>query len=68
MFIVVPININYRLAVITEERKVTMLTDKFKVPIEIKFENFTKYVRRQKIARFLTQHEIFKKQTQIKGR
>lgn len=44
-----------------------MLTDKFKVPIEVKFENFTKYVRRQKIARFLTQHEIFKKQSQIKG-
>ena len=44
-----------------------MLTDKFKVPIEIKFGNFTKYARRQKIARFLTQHEIFKKQIQIKG-
>jgi hypothetical protein len=37
------------------------------VPIEIKFGNFTKYARRQKIARFLTQHEIFKKQIQIKG-
>lgn len=44
-----------------------MLTDKFKVPIDVKFESFTKYVRRQKIARFLTQHEIFKKQSQIKG-
>ncbi len=40
-----------------------MLTDKFKVPIEIKFGNFTKYARRQKIARFLTQYEILKKQT-----
>ena len=44
-----------------------MLTDKFKVPIEIKFGNFTKYARRQKIARFLTQYEILKKQTQNKG-
>ena len=44
-----------------------MLTGKFKEPIGIKFENFTKCVRRQRIVRFLTQYEILKKQTQNKG-
>ena len=32
-----------------------------------KFENFSKYTRRQTIARFLARYEIFKKQLDIKG-
>jgi hypothetical protein len=32
-----------------------------------KLENFPKYVRRQKIARFLCQFEIFKRQLNVKG-
>ncbi|HUX95592.1 MAG TPA: TylF/MycF/NovP-related O-methyltransferase [Bacteroidales bacterium] len=35
--------------------------------IEQKFEHFTKYVRRQRIARFLACYEIFKLQMHIKG-
>ncbi len=32
-----------------------------------KFKNFTKYVKRQDIARFIAQYEIFKRQLNIKG-
>jgi hypothetical protein len=32
-----------------------------------KLENFSKYVRRQKIARFICQYEIFKRQIDVKG-
>lgn len=32
-----------------------------------KLENFPKYVRRQKIARFLVQYELFRKQMPVKG-
>jgi len=35
--------------------------------IEKKLANFSKYVRRQNIARFLAQYEIFKRQIKIKG-
>lgn len=35
--------------------------------IEKKLANFSKYVRRQNIARFLAQYEIFKRQIGIKG-
>ena len=31
------------------------------------FKNFTKYVRRQDLARFMVQYEIFKRQLKIKG-
>ena len=36
-------------------------------PIEIKLENFTKYVRRQQLKRFLAMYEIFKRILPIKG-
>jgi hypothetical protein len=36
-------------------------------PIEIKLENFTKYVRRQQLKRFLAMYEIFKLILPIKG-
>ena len=32
-----------------------------------KFKNFTKYVKRQDLARFMAQYEIFKRQLNIKG-
>ena len=32
-----------------------------------KLKNFSKYVRRQDIARFMVYHELFKKQIGIKG-
>jgi hypothetical protein len=35
--------------------------------VEIKLENFTKYVRRQKITRLLAQYEIFKQVLTVKG-
>jgi len=35
--------------------------------IETRLENFTKYVRRQKITRLLSQYEIFKKVLTVKG-
>jgi len=36
-------------------------------PTVAKLENFSKYVRRQTIARFLVQYELFKMQLQVKG-
>lgn len=44
-----------------------MIFDSSKCPTEKKLNNFTKYVKRQSIARFLAQYEIFKKQLHIKG-
>ena len=41
--------------------------DKSKCSTEKKLANFTKYVRRQNIARFMVQYEIFKRQLNIKG-
>ncbi len=38
-----------------------------KCPINMKLENFSKYVRRQRIARFFAQYEIFKRQITVKG-
>jgi hypothetical protein len=35
--------------------------------IEIKLENFTKYIRRQKLTRFLAQYEVFKRILDIQG-
>lgn len=37
------------------------------VPLEEKFLNFTKYVRRHELARFMVQYELFKKIAGIKG-
>jgi hypothetical protein len=36
-------------------------------PVEIKLENFTKYVRRQHLKRFLAMYEVFKLATPVKG-
>ena len=36
-------------------------------PIEIKLENFPKYVRRQHLKRFLAMYEIFKLVLPVKG-
>ena len=44
-----------------------MIFNNSKCPIEKKLSNFSKYVRRQSIARFLVQHEIFKRQLKVKG-
>ncbi|MEK6780158.1 MAG: TylF/MycF/NovP-related O-methyltransferase [Bacteroidota bacterium] len=41
--------------------------EKSKCPLDKKLHNFPKYVRRQSLARFLVQYELFKKQLQIKG-
>jgi hypothetical protein len=38
-----------------------------KCSTEKKLANFTKYVRRQNLARFMVQYELFKKQLDIKG-
>lgn len=44
-----------------------MVFEKSNCPLDKKLHNFTKYVRRQSIARFLVQNELFKKQLEIKG-
>ncbi|WP_445636143.1 TylF/MycF/NovP-related O-methyltransferase [Nostoc sp. DSM 114161] len=44
-----------------------MLFDESNCSTEKKLMNFPKYVRRQNIARFLAQYEVFKKQINIKG-
>lgn len=44
-----------------------MIFDTSKCSSEKKLANFPKYVRRQNIARFLVQYEIFKKQLGVKG-
>jgi hypothetical protein len=41
--------------------------EKSKCPIDVKLANFTKYVRRQNLARFMVQYELFKRQLNIKG-
>ncbi|MFC1903322.1 TylF/MycF/NovP-related O-methyltransferase [Chloroflexota bacterium] len=35
--------------------------------VEMKLENFTKYVRRQRLTRFLAQYELFKRVIDVKG-
>jgi len=37
------------------------------VPLEVKLENFPKYVPRQRLSRFLVRYELFKLQMAIKG-
>lgn len=44
-----------------------MIFETSKCPTEKKLANFAKYVRRQTVARFLAQYEIFKRQLNIKG-
>lgn len=44
-----------------------MIFENSKCSNEKKLANFPKYVRRQNIARFLVQYEIFKKQLDVKG-
>ena len=41
--------------------------EKLKVPLNIKLDNFEKYVRRQSLSRFLARYELFKLQKDIKG-
>jgi hypothetical protein len=41
--------------------------DKSRCSTDKKLENFTKYVRRQTLARFMVQYELFKRQLDIKG-
>ncbi len=44
-----------------------MVFNESKCSVELKLNNFTKYVRRQNIARFLVQAELFKMQLNVKG-
>ena len=44
-----------------------MIFEESTCAVEKKLNNFTKYVRRQKIARFLAQIEVFKMQLPVKG-
>ncbi|MDB5223188.1 MAG: dTDP-6-deoxy-L-hexose 3-O-methyltransferase [Chitinophagaceae bacterium] len=44
-----------------------MVFDNSKCSVDKKLHNFSKYVRRQSIARFLVQYELFKKQLTVKG-
>ncbi len=41
--------------------------EKYKYDINIKLDNFEKYVRRQSLARFLARYELFKRILRIKG-
>jgi len=44
-----------------------MIFSKSKCPLDKKLHNFTKYVRRQSLARFMVQYELFKRQINVKG-
>lgn len=37
------------------------------IPVDYRFLNFTKYVRRHELARFMVQYELFKKIQSVKG-
>jgi len=41
--------------------------EKYSVPIQVKLDNFEKYVRRQSLSRFLARYELFKMQMNVKG-
>lgn len=41
--------------------------DKYNVPLDVKLDNFEKYIRRQSMSRFLARYELFKMQLDIKG-
>lgn len=45
----------------------SLVFDKYQMSTQVKLDNFTKYVRRQSISRFLAQYELFKMQISIKG-
>jgi hypothetical protein len=40
---------------------------KFEIPLEIRLNNFEKYIRRQSMSRFLARYELFKLQMPVKG-
>lgn len=44
-----------------------MIFENSSCPVDKKLANFTKYVKRQSLARFLVQYEIFKEQIPVKG-
>lgn len=48
-------------------KKIQAIFEKNPESIETRLENFTKYVRRQKITRLLAQYEIFKQVLTVKG-
>ncbi len=48
-------------------RKIESIFDRCTDPIEIKLENFTKYVRRQHLKRLLALYEVFKLALPVKG-
>lgn len=48
-------------------RKIEDIFIKCSESVEMKLENFTKYVRRQKLTRFLAQYEVFKQILDVKG-
>lgn len=41
--------------------------EKYKAPLQVKLDNFEKYVRRQCLSRFLARYELFKLQMPVKG-
>lgn len=44
-----------------------MIFENSKCPLDKKLHNFPKYVKRQSIARFMVQYELFKRQINVKG-
>lgn len=48
-------------------KRTTQIFENTPEAIEIKLDNFPKYVKRQKITRFLALYELFKKILQVKG-
>lgn len=48
-------------------RKISEIFSSCPDSIEIKLDNFTKYIRRQKLTRLLAQYEIFKEILNVKG-
>lgn len=44
-----------------------MFFNESKCPVEMKIANFTKYIRRQNLARLLVQSELFRRQINVKG-
>jgi hypothetical protein len=53
--------------IVSTKAGIEMVFDQSRCPTDKKLANFPKYVRRQSIARFLVQHEIFKRILGIKG-
>jgi len=51
----------------TVGREIESIFDKSSDPVEVRLENFPKYVRRQHLTRFLALYEIFKRVLTVKG-